>query len=259
MNRPDPFNPNDGCGDGAVDGARRRARRQGLQPLEPQPDRRSRATYLTSQRREGRPPTPTLEQLLRRRAMNDDRRTIALARCSRAALRLAGRSARRATPSADAGASAAARRRRRHRGRCSATARPRPRSPTRRATRERPADRRRADGRVAAQEPGRRLGGRGARAPHARSRAADNTRRSSAAGARRRPTAASPRSDVALWKRETERVASTGSTRLPQRRRARQHDRRVVRHVPSATRPTRTPRPTRSSRRSSAASRCCAT
>ena len=38
MNRPDPFDPNDGCGDGAVHRAPRRPGRQGLQPLEPQPD-----------------------------------------------------------------------------------------------------------------------------------------------------------------------------------------------------------------------------
>ena len=40
--RPDPFDPNDGCGDGTVARPPRRPRRQGLQPLESQPGHRDR-------------------------------------------------------------------------------------------------------------------------------------------------------------------------------------------------------------------------
>ncbi len=52
MNRPNPFDPNDGLGDGTVDGAPGRPRRQALQPVEPQSH--AGESQLSEQRRQER-------------------------------------------------------------------------------------------------------------------------------------------------------------------------------------------------------------
>ena len=59
MNRADPFNQFDGCGDGRVDVLVRRAGRQDLQPLGPQPGDRASASYLASNGTKDAPPPPS--------------------------------------------------------------------------------------------------------------------------------------------------------------------------------------------------------
>jgi len=64
MNRPNPFDPNDGLGDGSVKRASRRTGRQGVQPVEPQSNGSEGQLSQQSDGTQDRPVIPTLAQLL---------------------------------------------------------------------------------------------------------------------------------------------------------------------------------------------------